>query len=62
MKDETGSVAIEGFVELKSNIYSFLVDDNSKHKKAKGMLNKCFSLLEECSLCEQRTARARTAR
>ena len=36
MKDETGDVAIEEFVELKSKMYSFLVD-NSKHKKAKGV-------------------------
>ena len=36
MKDETGDVAIEEFVELKSKMYSFLVD-NSKYKKAKGV-------------------------
>ena len=34
MKDETGGVAIEEFVGLKPKMYSFLVDDNSKHKKA----------------------------
>ena len=34
MKDETGGVAIEKFVGLKPKMYSFLVDDNSKHKKA----------------------------
>ena len=34
MKDETGGVAIEEFVGLKSKIYSFLVD-NSGNKKAK---------------------------
>ena len=32
MKDETGGAAIFG---LKPKMYSFLVDDNSKHKKAK---------------------------
>ena len=35
MKDETGSVAIKQFVELKPKMYSFLVDDGSEHKKAK---------------------------
>ena len=34
MKDETGGVATEEFVGLKSKIYSFLVE-NSEHKKAK---------------------------
>ena len=33
MKDETGGVAIEKFVELKSKMYSFLVENN-EHKKA----------------------------
>ena len=37
MKDETGGVAIEEFFGLKPNIYSLLVDDNSEHKKTKGM-------------------------
>ena len=37
MKDETASVAIEEFVGLKPKMYSSLVDDNSKHKKAKGV-------------------------
>ena len=36
MKDETGGVAIEGFVGLKPKMYSFLVG-NSEHKKAKGV-------------------------
>ena len=35
MKDETGGVAIEEFIGLKAKIYSFLVDDSSKHKRAK---------------------------
>ena len=35
MKDETGCVAIEEFVGLKLNMYSFLID-NREHKKAKG--------------------------
>ena len=35
MKDETAGVAIEEYVGLKTNMYSFLVDDRSEHKKAK---------------------------
>ena len=34
MKDETPNVAIEEFLELKAKMYLFLVNDNSKHKKA----------------------------
>ena len=37
MKDESRDVAIEKFVGLKPKVYSFLVDDNSEHKKAKDM-------------------------
>ena len=37
MKDETAGVAIEEFVGLKPKMYSSLVDDNSEHKKAKGV-------------------------
>ena len=36
-KDETAGAAIEEFVELKPKVYSYLVDDNSEHKKAKGV-------------------------
>ena len=36
MKDKTRGIAIEEFIGLKHNIYSFLVD-NSEHKKAKSM-------------------------
>ena len=36
MKEKIGGVAIEVFVELKPQIYSFLVD-NSEHKEAKGV-------------------------
>ena len=35
LKDEIRGVAVEEFVRLKPKMYSFLVDDNSKHKKAK---------------------------
>ena len=31
MKNETGGVTIEEFVGLQPKMYSFLVDDNSKH-------------------------------
>ena len=34
MKDETAGVTIEEFVGLKPNIWSYLVNDNSEHKKA----------------------------
>ena len=39
MKDETADVAIGEFVGWKPKMYSYLVNDNSEHKKAKG-LNK----------------------
>ena len=35
MTDETAGVAIEEFFRLKPKMYSYLVDDNSEHKKAK---------------------------
>ena len=35
MKDETAGVAIEEFAGLNPKMYSYLVDDNSEHKKAK---------------------------
>ena len=37
MKDETAGVMIEEFVKLKPKMYQYLVDDNSEHKKAKGI-------------------------
>ena len=37
LKDETGGVAIEGFVGLKPKMYSYLLDNNSEHKKTKGV-------------------------
>ena len=37
MKDETADVAIEEFVRLKPKMYWYLVDDNSEHKKTKGV-------------------------
>ena len=37
MKDETAGVAIEEFVGLKPEMYWYLVDDNSEHKRAKAV-------------------------
>ena len=35
MKDKTGGVAIEEFIGLKPKMHSYLVEDNSDHKKSK---------------------------
>ena len=35
MKDKTTGVSIEQIVGLKPKMYSYLVDDNSEHKKSK---------------------------
>ena len=35
MKDETDGVVIEELVGWKPKVYSYLVDDNSEHKKTK---------------------------
>ena len=37
MEGETAGVAIEEFIGLKSKMYSYLVDENSVHKKAKSV-------------------------
>ena len=37
MKDETAGVVIEEFVRSKRKMYSYLIDNNSEHKKAKGV-------------------------
>ena len=37
MEDETAGVAIEEFIGLKSKMCSYLVDENSVHKKAKSV-------------------------
>ena len=37
MKDETAGVAVEEFAGLKPKMYSYLVNDNSEHKKGKGV-------------------------
>ena len=36
-EDETSGVAIKEFIALKPKMYSFLVNHNSEHKKAKGI-------------------------
>ena len=40
MKDETSGVMMEEFAGLKPKMYMYLVDDNSEHKKAKGIKDK----------------------
>ena len=37
MKIETTGAAIEEFVRLKPKMYSYLADNNSEHKKVKGL-------------------------
>ena len=37
MKDETPGVTIEEFAGLKPKMYSYLVNDNSEHKKVKSV-------------------------
>ena len=37
MKDVTARVTIKEFVGLKPKMYSYLVDDNSEHKKSKSV-------------------------
>ena len=37
MEDGTGGITIKEFVGWKSKIDSFLVDQNSQHKKTKGV-------------------------
>ena len=39
MKDVITGVAMEEFVGSKPKMYSYLVDDNSEHEKAKGINN-----------------------
>ena len=43
MKNETAGVVIEEFVGLKPKMYSYLVDNNSEHKKAKGVNKNIFA-------------------
>ena len=45
MENETEGLAIETFSGLKPKLYSFLIDDNSKHKKAKGVNKNVFATI-----------------
>ena len=49
--DIATKVAIEEFVVSKPRMYSFLVDDDNEHKKAKGV-NK--NVVAKISHCEQK--------
>ena len=43
VKDEVSGVAVKEFVGLKQ-IYSFLVEENSEHQKAKGVNENCCNI------------------
>ena len=45
IKDETCSVAIREFAGLKPKMYSFLIEDNSEQKKAKGVNRNLLEIL-----------------
>ena len=45
MKDETVGVVMEDFVGLKPKMYLYLVDDNSEHKKAKGVNKNIVAII-----------------
>ena len=45
MKDKRGVIAIKEFVGLKPKMYSFLVDDSSEHKKAKGVNKNVVAII-----------------
>ena len=45
MKDKTAGVAIEESVGLKPKMYSYLIDDNSEHKKAKSVNKNVVALI-----------------
>ena len=47
MKDEVGGVVIEEFVRLTPKMFSFLVDGNSEHRKAKGMNRNVFAIISQ---------------
>ena len=39
MRDKTGGVALEEFVGLNPNMYSFVVDGSNEHEIVKGVSN-----------------------
>ena len=45
MKDKTASVSNEEFAGLKPKMYLYLVDDNSEHKKAKGVKRNIVAIV-----------------
>ena len=53
MKDETRGLAIEEFVVLKVKMYSFFVDSDSKHIKAKGVNKNAIAIISQ--QCPRRT-------
>ena len=58
IKDETAGVAIEEFDGIKPKMYSYLVNDNNEHKKAKGVnrnivARKCHKVYKDVLLNEK---------
>ena len=51
MKDESGSVAIEEIVGLNSKVYSYLVDDNNKHKRTKSVNRSVVPTITNIEMC-----------
>ena len=47
MKDKTAGVVIEEFVGLKPKMYSFLVGNNTEHKKAKDVNRNVVATLSQ---------------
>ena len=45
MNDKTGDITTEKFFGLKSKTYSFLVDENREHKKAKDMNRNVVAII-----------------
>ena len=46
--DIATKVAIEEFVVSKPRMYSFLVDDDNEHKKAKGVNKNVVAKISHC--------------
>ena len=45
MKDERVGVNIEKFIRLKQNMNSFMADNSSEHKKAKGVNRNVVTII-----------------